>query len=134
MKIEFSLPGLPKRTNNMGGHWRHKQTEAHKWKERVVNHLRLSRLIPPQPFKHARLTLTRYSSSRPDYDGLVSSFKHCIDGLIEAGVIENDTPENIGVPEYRWRKESMRNGHIKISITPCDKIALKSPTFDQDND
>ncbi len=71
---------------------------------------------PEKPLKKARLVLTRYSSNSPDFDGLVSSFKHVIDGLVDAGVIQNDKFENIGAPEYVWEKCGRRAGKITVEV------------------
>jgi hypothetical protein len=116
--ISLKIPGLPKRTNNSRSHWRAKHAEAKKWKTLVANHARIYADIPKKPWANAHLTLTRHSSVRPDYDGLVSSFKHVIDGLIEAGIIANDKHENIGISTYLWEKCPPRDGHITIVVEP----------------
>lgn len=71
---------------------------------------------PPEPLKKARLTLIRRSSARPDTDGLVSGFKHIIDGLVEARVLENDSFEHIGFPDYRWEHAKAGKGHVSIKV------------------
>lgn len=71
---------------------------------------------PPKPLKKAKITLTRHSSVSPDFDGLVSSFKHILDGLIDAKVIQNDKFENIGAPEYVWEKTGRRAGRVTIEV------------------
>lgn len=114
--ISFVLDGLPRRTNNMAKHWKARMSEARKWKRKVCDVVTLNGYAPETPFKRAKLTLTRHSSQEPDFDGLVSGFKHVIDGLIEAGVIENDKRENIGVPEYRWQKTGRGAGFIEVKV------------------
>lgn len=114
MIFEFELEGLPKTTNSNMGHWTAKAAEARKWKRAVAdkcfNH-------PFKiPLKTAKLTLIRYSSVSPDYDGLVSSFKHVIDSLIDSKVIENDKFDNIGAPTYRWEKTSKGQGKISVKV------------------
>lgn len=71
---------------------------------------------PPAPLQHAKLTLLRASSVEPDYDGLVSGFKHVIDCLVEAGILINDKRENIGVPDYLWEKAPMGKGFIRVTV------------------
>jgi Holliday junction resolvase RusA-like endonuclease len=71
---------------------------------------------PPAPLKRAKLTLVRYSSVSPDFDGLVSSWKAPIDGLIHAGVIEDDSMEHIGVPAFHWEKAPPKRGKIFIGV------------------
>jgi hypothetical protein len=119
--IYLKIPGLPKRTNNSRANWRAKHAEAKKWKTLVANHARIYADIPRKPWANAELTLTRHSSVRPDYDGLVSSFKHVIDGLIEVGILVNDKHENIGVPTYLWEKGPPGAGYITVIINPKEK-------------
>lgn len=88
--------------------------EARKWKKAVV--AEVSEQKPSRPLLKAKLKLTRHSSSEPDFDGLVSSFKHCIDGLIEAGVILNDKMSNIGQPTYQWTYAPQKEGFIEIYL------------------
>ncbi len=114
-RLAFTLFDLPKRTNNNSRtHWALQHKEAKKWKQFVRLKVGLQR--PDKPLERARLILTRVSSSEPDYDGLVSSFKHVIDGLIEAGVIVSDKMSVIGVPEYRWLKGRRGVGSITVEI------------------
>jgi Holliday junction resolvase RusA-like endonuclease len=64
----------------------------------------------------ARVRFTRHSSIRPDFDNLAASFKAVQDGLIDAGVIANDTFAVIGNPEYSWEKASPKGGKITIEV------------------
>lgn len=111
--LSFELPGLPKQTNSNKGSWFLKAREAKKWK-RAVKDILLS--VPKTPLKKAKLTLVRLSAKEPDFDGLVSGFKHVIDGLVEAGVLENDKSSNIGQPTYLWQYTSPKSGRIKITV------------------
>lgn len=113
-RLEFELPGLPKRINeSFRGGWQARVGEARKWK-RLVNLHAWPR--PAIPLQRASLTLTRCSSVEPDYDGLVGSMKHVIDGLIETGVISGDKRVNIGVPKYEWRKVSRGHGKVIVVV------------------
>jgi hypothetical protein len=114
--LELEIPGLPKRTNNAQANWRAKYAEAKKWKRLVLNAVVFARKQPKAPCQKAQVTLTRHSSVRPDFDGLVSSFKHVIDGLILAKVIVNDNHDVIGVPEYLWEKAPPKLGRITIKV------------------
>lgn len=115
--IEFEIEGLPKRTNNARANWRAKHAEAKKWKARVMKALVCgAKPLPGEPWAKAKLTLIRCSSAEPDFDGLVSSFKHVIDGLIVSGIIQNDKMSNVGIPDYRWEKVSPGKGKIKVRV------------------
>jgi hypothetical protein len=114
-RVSFSLPGLPATTNSGGRtHWAVKVKEANMWK-RLVG-LAASNKRPLKPLKKAKLMLVRYSSSECDFDGLVSSFKHIIDGLVESGILENDKPSNIGQSQYLWEKAPPKNGRIFVAV------------------
>ena len=110
----LKISGLPKRTNNLKGPWQVRMMEARKWKSRVL--FEVGNRRPKTALTKAKITLTRHSSSEPDYDGLVSSFKHLLDGLILAKVIENDKMSNIGVPVYLWEKTKKGKGYITIKV------------------
>jgi hypothetical protein len=113
----FRIDGLPKRTNNMGGNWRAKHSQSKLWKARVQKEL-LIRHLPEKPLDLVKLTLVRHSSMKPDFDGLVSSFKHVIDGLIEGLVLADDQMENFldGQPKYIWEYAPPCKGFIEVSL------------------
>lgn len=114
-ELEFTIPGLPSTTNSSGRkHWAIKAKEARQWKTWVYYEVHKHR--PTEPLLKARLTLTRVSSGECDSDGLVSSFKHVIDGLVYAGILVNDRFSNIGMPEYRQLKCAPKQGHIMVKI------------------
>lgn len=121
--LEFSIQGLPKNVTNNMVHWRKKHAEAKKWKLFVIAEVRRHLMRAPDlkdyrrpKLERAKLTLTRHSSSEPDFDGLVASFKHVIDGLVEAGVIANDKTSNIGQPNYVWVKAKPKQGFITVKV------------------
>lgn len=113
-RLFLELPGLPKTTNSNGRtHWAHQYKEAKKWRSEVAMQASLYR--PLKPLTKAKAFFTRYSSSSPDFDGLVSSFKHLQDGLIDAQIIVNDTMEVLD-STYKWTKIKPRMGYVTIEI------------------
>jgi hypothetical protein len=116
-RIEFELAGLPQMANIQNGksHWRHQHKEAQKWKGAAML-AASSKGKPPRPLTRASLTLTRFSSVCPDPDGLVRGFKHVIDGLVAAGVLENDRYSNIGMPHYRWEEAPPKKGFLRVVV------------------
>lgn len=118
-RLELQIPGLPKMANASGArstHWRYAQLEAKKWKSIIWIGVRDLNKQPPQPLKKFTLTLTRFSSVEPDYDGLVRGFKHCVDGLKMAGIIEDDKLSNTGPWICYWVKVKPKQGMIKIIV------------------
>lgn len=79
---------------------------------------------PPEPLKYARLTLVRFSSVCPDFDGLVSSWKPVIDGLIHARIIEDDSMKNIGMPKFHWEKAPPKKGWILVRVEELESSDL----------
>lgn len=114
--VAFEIAGLPKMSNQLlRGHWRVKHAHAVKWKSAVARAMLIMNK-PAQPLAHAVLTLTRISSAEPDTDGLISGFKHIVDGLVECGVLAGDKPSNIGIPHYRWERGSKGHGKVRIEV------------------
>lgn len=115
--LEIEIMGLPKMANSSGAkstHWRYAHAEATKWKK-LVWAACISKK-PPAPLETYRLTLTRYSSIMPDYDGLVRGFKHAVDGLKLAGVILDDRLSNSGPWDCRWEKAPQGQGRVAIRV------------------
>ena len=113
--LEFEINDLPKTINAIGrAHWAVKAKEARKWKNLVAAEILSKGSIKQLP--KAKITLFRYSSRCPDSDGLVSSFKHVIDGIVGVGLIPDDTYRTIGMPNYSWEKAPKNKGKIKVRI------------------
>lgn len=118
-RLELKIMGLPDTLNARKTHWAAKMLQARKWKENVVNAIILGKHPRPEsPLQRAKLVLTRYSSASrpPDFDNLVGSFKNCLDGLKEAGILIDDNPLIIGQPEYKWEQTNPKKGHITIVV------------------
>lgn len=117
---EMEIAGFPKTINAMGRkHWALKAKEATRWKN-LVHDMCVFHRIAGLNLKKAKLTLTRFSSRECDFDGTVSSFKHVIDGLVQAKVVENDKTSNIGQPTYLWEAAKPGKGKIRIKIETVD--------------
>lgn len=96
-------------------HWAQRKREADVWKALIrakAYECKIDNLNLPK----AHITLTRHSSRCPDYDGLVSSFKRAIDGLVDAQVIQDDSFHVIGASRYLWVKAPPGKGFVTIKI------------------
>lgn len=114
-ELEFEINDLPKTINAIGRmHWSVKAKEAKKWNTIIATEI-LSKGSCKQLSK-AKISLCRYSSHCPDADGLVSSFKHVIDGIVRSGLIPDDSYRTIGMPFYEWIKAKKKEGKIKVRI------------------
>lgn len=119
-KLEFTECKLPPTTNGMTSfHWWKKKKLSDEWNNLVMFHV-LKNGAPPKPLQKARLTLTRFSSSEPDYDGLVSSFKVVVDSLRYNAVLADDKMKNIGIPRYDWQKCAPKAGMIHVIVESID--------------
>lgn len=113
--IDFQIDMLPKPVNRqVSMHWAVKAKYVREWHGLVA--LSVGARKPSAPLERAKLTLRRFSSVEPDFDGLVSSFKPVVDGLIACGVLADDKVSNVGQPEYRWEKCKPRNGCITVRV------------------
>ena len=114
--LYLKIDRLPKTINAIGrSHWAIKAKEAKEWRHEV-DYLCYGKR-PPRPLERAFVRYVRHSARAPDADGLVSSFKHVQDGLITAGIIEDDKWVNIGMPIYEWVKCPQKSGFIEIFVT-----------------
>jgi Holliday junction resolvase RusA-like endonuclease len=117
--LEFEIEGLPKMTNTLRKHWAVIQKERAKWKRLVaqacLNEKDCAARIR-KPLTQAQVTITRFSSTAPDYDGLVSAGKAILDGLVEAGVIVDDNVSVIGQPKYLWEKAKPKMGKVRVRV------------------
>lgn len=88
--LTLEIKGLPKSTNQLlGSSWGKKKDNAVLWKKIVKDYVRGKE--PPEPLTRVKLSLVRCNYRTLDYDGCVASMKPVVDGLVEAGVLQNDT-------------------------------------------
>jgi hypothetical protein len=115
-RLYFELEGLPAMANIKSGksHWRHAHKEATRWQHLVW--AAVSNKRPIAPLQRVRLTLTRFSSVEPDYDGLTRGFKSIVDGLVKAGVLANDKLSNTGAWNCYWHKAPRGKGKVLIIV------------------
>jgi hypothetical protein len=125
--LVFRVQDHPRTYNKLARlHWSKIAKEAKKWHEIVMYSTAGKR--PSVPLSKAFLRLTRASSAISDFDGLVSSFKYVIDGLVVNHVLKNDTPLVIGSPEYRWTKEKGKKGWIEVEVWDAEAWAKENAT------
>ncbi len=115
--LTLEIPHLPKPVNSwMGEHWRVRHKSSKEWRIRVAQEVLVAGKPKSCPWKKAKLTLSRMSSGQMDFDGLVSSFKCVVDGLVKCGVLVDDKMANIGQPTYLHEKAPAGKGGIKIVV------------------
>lgn len=114
-QLEFRIDGLPKvLTNGSQGSWKASHFHKKKWKRAVAFAVRYQ--TPDKPLTSARVECVRHSSRRPDRDNLAASFKSILDGLVDAGVLLDDSDDIIKEMKYRWEKVSPKDGFITVVV------------------
>lgn len=112
-RLEFELSGLPPTTNGSHGTWQAAWQRRKRWRDAVK--LRCVMQRPVVPLQLSKVVMIRFSSRQPDYDNLVTSFKSVRDGLKDAGIIFDDSPNHIR-EEYRWEKCNSANCRIRVEV------------------
>jgi Holliday junction resolvase RusA-like endonuclease len=113
--LEFSLDGLPKMVLN-GSHssYRAINAERRKWKDKVGDAVKGKE--PEAPLKLARLVIIRHASVEPDLDNCFASAKPIVDGLVEAGILEDDKISNFVEYKCEWKKAKPKEGKITVKV------------------
>lgn len=123
--ISFEVLSLPPMYNaHNRQHWGTKQKEKNNWTRLVGDSLYGK--IPPTPFQFYTLRLCRHSSSEPDYDGLVSSWKYVVDALRYYKIIVDDKLSNSGPWICEWVKAPRNQQKISVTIQGYPELQLKS--------
>jgi Holliday junction resolvase RusA-like endonuclease len=120
--MTFEIKELPPTPNKLlGAHWSKRSKSATKWRDIVYWHTRIAKKsFQALPLDFAQVTMTRHSSSEPDFDGLVGSFKPILDALVSCGILLNDTMKHVeGI--YRWKKCAPKQGKITVEVKPKTK-------------
>ncbi len=120
--LKFRIDGLPKTRNSIAERRWTRKREADKWHDLVL--LSIGRKDKPLiPLEKVDLHLIRASSSMPDYDGLVSSFKFVIDALVKLNIIVDDNLKVCAQPLYEWTKTKQKQGYIEVEVKECSLTA-----------
>ena len=114
-RLEFEIPGLPP-TENGHKHWAVAGKLRKEWrKASMLKAIHAGQWSRPK-LKSVRITATRFSTTEPDRDNLSRSFKSVIDGLVDAGVIQDDKPSIVKELITKWEKVGKGEGKIKIVV------------------
>lgn len=117
-QLHCQIHFLPKTRNELERrHWSVIHKEKQHCYEMVLSQVARNR--PVSPLKKAALVLTRHSTTEPDFDNLVGSWKYILDALKKYRIIEDDKPSVIGSPHFRWCKAKKNEGFIEIKVIEC---------------
>ena len=90
----LEIPNQPYSTPNSREHWARKARKARDWRHATAMIAR-ARKVPPCRRIRVALDLWPHDRRRRDADNLLLVLKWCLDGLRDAGVIEDDTSEYV---------------------------------------
>ena len=116
--MRIVLPDLPPREANPNSHSHHytiNKVRAKQHEEMIAYVLEQGR--PDTPMERAHITITwRAKDKRTrDIDNLLASMKGSIDGLVEAGVIVDDSAKHLSYSlYYEWGDEVTENETIIV--------------------
>ena len=88
-ELPIALPGLNGSKGLIRQHW----TNARKMKDWLLQQVLEAELRCHKG--QVRITYTRVSKKKMDWDNCMSSAKHGLDALVKAGVIKDDSPKII---------------------------------------
>lgn len=125
MTYTLELPDAPYITPNSRAHWSKRSRYGRRWRDTTALIARASRIPGAQ---HATVALEMHPRDRRrrDADNLVSGvLKHVLDGLVDAGVIPDDTPAYVTAAMPRIvPPDSPRPGPhrwiVRIDLDPAD--------------
>lgn len=119
----LDLPDRPYLTPNSRAHWSKRSAHGRAWR-RTAQMLARSAQIPACDHATVALYMHAKDRRRRDEDNLVSGvLKHCIDGLVDAGVIPDDTPKHISwlPPRIVSPTDGTRRHHRwELHVTPTE--------------
>lgn len=121
MTYVLDLPDQPFCTPNSRTHWAVRARCARDWRDTTA-WLAKAKRIPPQDRIVVALTMQAKDRRRRDRDNLVSGvLKHCIDGLVDAGVVPDDSPEYVDarMPRIVTCPERSSHGWV-LTVAPSD--------------
>lgn len=114
--IVIDLP-LPSETEHPNSRPHYRQKAAAVAATRGVAKLIASQVKPREPFKAAAYRLTFWLPRKRDYDGLGAWVKAQIDGIVDAGVLINDSDfRPIGIVRHSGQKETAGKRGVRFEI------------------
>ena len=60
--------------------------------------------------------MIRATADKCDFDNLVYSFKPVVDGLVKAGIIQDDDMDTVVERKYLFHKVPRKEAHVIVSV------------------
>ena len=133
MRITIELDGRPPTANaerrGSGSHWAKRAASTSSWRERAqLRGIEARRAMRIAPHAHTiEVTAQQLSKDRrwlQDIGACAPAVKACIDGLVDARIVANDTPEHLTRLSYIGPDICGRDGlRLIIDLTPIEAAA-----------
>ena len=121
-EYKYIIMAIPPSNNKyIGVNRRWDYQEAKKQWEKIIHFV--CRDKPPKPIQKAIVNITYYFKDNIRRDPDNYSGKMLLDGLVRAGVIEDDSFKNIDLVLKAYFK--CKEPRIEITITPIEKIEIE---------
>lgn len=75
------------------------------------------------PLRRAHLFVTRHSSVMADRGNLAIAAKPLVDGLVQARVLANDSPQELRTERYEWEPAPPRAGFTELLVVEASENA-----------
>lgn len=119
-RYDIRLPwDKPPLSLNDRGNWRgrHRRTSQVR---AVAASLTRAQHIPPAQRVRVTLTYVPRDGRRRDADNLVATSKACCDGVVDAGVVRDDTPDLMDKPMPVIAPPNPKDPHLVLTIEILD--------------
>lgn len=114
--LDITIPGVPKMLTNLKTNgWRAAHFDKLKWKKLIAAYVDAPKR-PPEPIKKASIVCIRATARPSDFDNRVSGFKGIIDGLVEIGVLIDDSDDVLVLRQYPHLKVANKDSHVRIIV------------------
>jgi len=113
-KVSISMPRVPKSQNVLlRMHWAKRRKLQEEWIDEVYWTCKGKGLIPKKPFKRARVRIRYYFPTRRRRDKDNYNPKLILDALRYAGILEDDSVENI---DLDWEIRHNKKARTEIEV------------------
>lgn len=114
--IHFGIPRNLILTANQRMHWRKKAQRTKAIRELAAVHTRASKPAPMQA-AHCLVELTWPTRHRRDAHNLMPTIKACIDGIVDAKLLPDDSDKHLTGPDLRPAAEPRQMDGFAVYLT-----------------
>jgi crossover junction endodeoxyribonuclease RusA len=118
VKISVPVPSCGYMTLNQRDHWRKKAQKTKAWREAAFDAALREHGIPPGPFpSEVHFEMEMSTNRRRDAMNLYPTIKACVDGMVDAFLWPDDTPEWVHTNEPTFVVVGRNQGPLTVTVT-----------------